>query len=411
MFNLFKKASQLCKYLLVLFLAAITMTPGLVSASEQVEAEFEGDLAQQIQDFSQKLRPVVSEEVEENALYSPLSYYLALLTLEPGLTGSEKEQLSEVLIPEGMDRDAYVASMASFIKEATEGDEPIFNTKTYLLGREDLEWNSTYLEDTKDLATEASSVDFKDASTYESLNEDIAELTEGLIDPYYSEERIAEMTSNDYLQLVMMNLLYFKSNWINEFNEELNTDETYYGRDDETVVSMMHQEERIPYLEGDGFQAILLPYRNQADLLIVIPDEATDDESMWEAYQSVLEQEEEINNKTIALTLPKFESSGSFDLTNSLDAFDLSNFKGDLGETDFFTTQEETALSQILQRVELVLDEEGTSAAAVTEINIETTMAPIEEEPIELKVDRPFAYGIIYKDIPLFEGLIHNISE
>ena len=281
----------------------------------------------------------------------------------------------------------------------------------YLLGREDLKWNSTYLEDTEELATEASRVDFQDSSTYESLNEDIAELTEGLIDPYYSEARIAEMTSNDYLQIVMMNLLYFKSNWLNVFNEEFNTDETFYGRDDETVVPMMHQEERIPYLEGDGFQAILLPYRNQADLLIVIPDEANDDESMWEAYQSVLEQEEEINNKTIALTLPKFESSGSFDLTNSLDAFDLSNFKEDLGETDFFTTQEETALSQILQRVELVLDEEGTSAAAVTEINIETTMAPVEEEPIELKVDRPFAYGIIYKDIPLFEGLIHNISE
>ena len=174
---------------------------------------------------------------------------------------------------------------------------------------------------------------------------------------------------------------------------------------------MMHLEENIPYLEGDGFQAILLPYRNQADLLIVIPDEATDDESMWEAYQSILEQEEEINNKRIALTLPKFESSGSFDLTNSLDAFDLSNFKEDMGDTEFLTTQEETALSQILQRVELVLDEEGTSAAAVTEINIETTMAPIEEEPIELIVDRPFAYGIIYKDIPLFEGLIHNIPE
>ena len=327
MFNLLKRVSQLCKYLLVVILAVSTMTPGLVSASEQVEGDFEGNLARQIQDFSQELRPLVSEEVEENALYSPLSYYLALLTLEPGLTGSEKERLSEVLIPEGMDRDEYVASMASFIKEATEGDEPIFDTKTYLLGREDLKWNSTYLEDTKDLATEASRVDFQDSSTYESLNEDIAELTEGLIDPYYSEARIAEMTSNDYLQIVMMNLLYFKSNWLNVFNEELNTDETFYGRDDETVVPMMHLEESIPYLEGDGFQAILFPYRNQANLLIVIPDEAADDESMWEAYQSVLEQEEEINNKTIALTLPKFESSGSFDLTNSLDAFDLSNFK------------------------------------------------------------------------------------
>ncbi|MGO3212638.1 MAG: serpin family protein, partial [Ruoffia tabacinasalis] len=197
MFNLLKRVSQLCKYLLVVILAVSTMTPGLVSASEQVEGDFEGNLAQQIQDFSQELRPLVSEEVEENALYSPLSYYLALLTLEPGLTGSEKERLSEVLIPEGMDRDEYVASMASFIKEATEGDEPIFDTKTYLLGREDLKWNSTYLEDTKDLATEASRVDFQDSSTYESLNEDIAELTEGLIDPYYSEARIAEMTSND----------------------------------------------------------------------------------------------------------------------------------------------------------------------------------------------------------------------
>ena len=158
---------------------------------------FEEDLAQQIQDFAQELRPVLSEEVKENTLYSPLSYYLALLTLEPGLTGTEKKQLTEVLIPEGMDREVYFASMTSFLSEATEGEKPLFDTKTYLLGREDLKWNTTYLEDTKDLATEASRVDFQDSSTYESLNEDIAELTEGLIDPYYSEARIAEMTAND----------------------------------------------------------------------------------------------------------------------------------------------------------------------------------------------------------------------
>lgn len=101
MFKLFKKTSQLCKFLIVLTFAVSTLMPGLVSASEADAMEFEGNLARQIQDFAQELRPVLSEEVEENALYSPLSYYFALLTLESGLTGTEKEQLTEVLIPEG----------------------------------------------------------------------------------------------------------------------------------------------------------------------------------------------------------------------------------------------------------------------------------------------------------------------
>lgn len=409
MLSLLRNLYYPLKRYVVLMVILTSLTPSLVAAADDVD--FEGELAQQVQSFAEQIRPLSANKDEGNSLYSPLSYYLALVALEPGLKESERDLLDDVIISDNMDRETYFENMALFLKEAKNNDNPIFNTETYLLGRDDLEWNPTYLEAVNELATNPMNVDFQDSSTYKLMNEDIAEFTEGLIDPYYTEERIAEMTENKYMQLVIMNLFYFRSNWRSEFNEEKNTEELFFGRDEETTVPMMHKETQFAYLEGEGFKAIKLPYQNRASLLVVIPTEAANDEDMWSAYQTALDQEEDFESRLINLSLPKWKSSGSLDLTDSLDLFGLETFKKDLGQTNFFTAQESTAISQILQRVEFVLDEEGTQAAAVTEIDIETTAAPIEEEPVELIVDQPFIYGIVYEEIPLFEGIINNIAE
>ena len=47
-------------------------------------------------------------------------------------------------------------------------------------------------------------------------------------------------------------------------------------------------------------------------------------------------------------------------------------------------------LAQVVQQVRLILDEEGTVAAALTEGGVEVMAAPEPDEPVEFTVDHPY---------------------
>ena len=50
----------------------------------------------------------------------------------------------------------------------------------------------------------------------------------------------------------------------------------------------------------------------------------------------------------------------------------------------------ELTLAQVVQQVRLILDEEGTVAAALTEGGVEAMAAPEPGKPVELTVDHPY---------------------
>jgi serpin B len=71
-------------------------------------------------------------------------------------------------------------------------------------------------------------------------------------------------------------------------------------------------------------------------------------------------------------------------------------------------------ISKIFQNARIIVDEEGTEAAAVTAIEMEATSArPEPDEPIVFKCDRPFV--LVIKDsvtgANLFMGIVNDPSE
>ncbi|MBQ5851791.1 MAG: serine proteinase inhibitor, partial [Lachnospiraceae bacterium] len=62
----------------------------------------------------------------------------------------------------------------------------------------------------------------------------------------------------------------------------------------------------------------------------------------------------------------------------------------------------------VRQKSKIIVDEEGTEAAAVTEVIMTEGCALIEDKPIEVRFDRPFLYMIMDmdKNIPLFIGIL-----
>ncbi len=130
-------------------------------------------------------------------------------------------------------------------------------------------------------------------------------------------------------------------------------------------------------------------------------------------------QTELVNTK-----LPKFEISFDKVLNESLmnmglmDAFDTK--KADFGgigasgltDTDNKNTENDFNLyiDLVRQKAKIIVDEEGTEAAAVTAVIMECGAALPEQEPKEVYFDSPFVYMIMNMDgeVPLFIGILDN---
>jgi serpin B len=150
----------------------------------------------------------------------------------------------------------------------------------------------------------------------------------------------------------------------------------------------------LPYYQGDGFQAVALPYiGGEVSMLVLIPDEGTFKE-FEESFTSE-ELETVINEMAyspVLLKFPKFEFESEFSLAKTLAAMGMpeafsgaADFSGMTGDKDLF-------ISDIFHKAYIGVDEEGTEAAAATAVIMKLTAAPAD--PIRLTVDRPFLFLI-----------------
>ena len=105
----------------------------------------------------------------------------------------------------------------------------------------------------------------------------------------------------------------------------------------------------------------------------------------------------------VALKLPKLDlASGVMDLLPVLTAMGV-----DLGSLDHIA--EGIDATQAAQQVRLIVDEEGTVAAALTEIGIEAS-AVDESDAVEFTVDHPYVLRIVdlASGVAIIEAAILN---
>ena len=124
------------------------------------------------------------------------------------------------------------------------------------------------------------------------------------------------------------------------------------------------------------------------------------------------------NDIRINLALPKFTVEFDRNLNESLQsmgikmAFDdvLADFSG-IGKTD---NGNNIYISLVRQKAKVIVDEEGTEAAAVTEVAMFECTSAVIDMPKTVEFDRPFVYMIMDNEtqIPVFMGIMDNpISE
>jgi len=252
--------------------------------------------------------------------------------------------------------------------------------------------------------TEVNRTDLSNAKT--ALNAWAALHTGGLI-----KESGIDVTLDT--RLVVQNALLFAARWAKHFNAAATAERQPFTRADGSTshADLMSRTGHFTFVIGPGWRALRLPYvegpggsnkttagSSTLAMDIILPDDIGSPTDLppttWsEATQLLTAQAHQTAGTTgtattVRLRLPRLNlSSKPTDLTDMIKSLGVR-----LGFQDHIAP--DLLVDQVVQQVRLIVAEEGTVAAALTEIT-GFGAPPRLEEPIDFTVDRPYVLRIV----------------
>jgi serpin B len=173
---------------------------------------------------------------------------------------------------------------------------------------------------------------------------------------------------------------------------------------------MMHQSDRFSYVDGDDYTAIEMLYDiYNMSMVIIMPDEGTftdfENSLTSELVNSIIGS---MTSGQVNLSMPKFEFESDFSLNDALKAMGMTDAFSDIADLSGITDKVDLAISDVIHKAFVSVDEEGTEAAAATAVIITQTSMPTEIG--DVNIDHSFIFLI--RDIEtgsiLFIGRVIN---
>jgi serpin B len=191
---------------------------------------------------------------------------------------------------------------------------------------------------------------------------------------------------------VLVNAVYFHAGWQFPFEAAETLSATFHGAAGDAQVDLMKSDHLIGYAEGDGWQAVDIPYAgSQLSMTAILPADI-------KAFEAKLSGDQlvgvvgALHPADVNLSIPKFTIAGaSFSLKTALQARGMTNAFGDGADFSGITTAQPVQLADVYHQAFVAVDEKGTEAAAATAGFGEFTSATT---PATIVLDRPFVFFI-----------------
>lgn len=349
--------------------------------------------------FARDTTAVLSRKFGENDCYCPLSLYYALALAGQGAAGETQEEFLSLL---GASDLSWLADQCGLFysdlyEDSDRGSRTLANS-LWLDGR--CEFRDDYLSTAENkLFSSLFRADFTDPKTGGEMTKWISENTKGLLKPEfkYGEDY------TDATMLALINTVYLKSRWSDEFMKENNETGDFTKADgSKTTVEYMRQSDKFgTAYAGEGFIRASRRLTVGGSMVFILPDEGVDpwellsDPEKFEEMFYPLEEGESTECE-LHWRVPKFSIDSRFDLEDTFQELGLvtaadpmrADFSGMTGDMPLY-------LASAQQGVRAVIDEEGVEAAAYTELMMEAGAAMPEERPVvEMNLNRPFLFAI-----------------
>ena len=315
---------------------------------------------------------------EGNWAVSPYSIRLCLAMLANGAKGETQQELLNALSID--DLDAFNQSVKELL-ETYDSYARIMSLETansLWLNQSQLGGEGEFLPDYvrgMDEFFRAAVEEVTNADSVERVNAWVSEKTHGKIPTILTEDNREFVTA-------LVNAVYFKAAWENEFNEE-RTDKADFTNADGTTgtVDMMHQTDGFGYYATPGIEALEMPYKNYA-----VDNEVGDN---WEYFRdadfsmylvkadNTLDVQNFLDNAEftygdVNVSVPKFKVEYSAALDEALQALGVRTVY-DPENADLTAMLDPSSLpgqqhflDTVLHKTYIAVDEKGTEAAAVT---------------------------------------------
>lgn len=345
-------------------------------------------------EFSSRLYDKLASTKAGNLFLSPFSIQVALAMCAVGARGETRRVMADLIAaPENIDEQNR--QYAELLKTVNgDGDRPFqLSTANALWGQQGFRFKPEFQEAIADYYDGAMHiVNFRSQpdEAVKTINAWVSDRTNEKIKDLVKRELIVRDTS-----LILTNAIYFKGEWDGRFNKANTTDEDWHSEGGVRKTPTMHQQRRYLYYEGNDFQALDLPYKGeQLSMLVVLPtkkDGLDVLESKWTAKGTYRLVTSRLRNESVILSLPRFKSESEFELKPVL--CDMGAELAFSGEADFSgICQEPLAISEVVHKAFVEVNEEGTEAAAATAVFI--TKGPRPSAPQVFKADHPFMFFI-----------------
>ena len=367
--------------------------------------EFDG-----VQKFSKNL--FAESMGETNPVLSPVSAYLALSLAGTGAKGETAKEFEAVL---GGNLQAVAERLMDTLPTDTEGSQVLLSNSAWVDDRMNCE-ESWLAVAANSYSAQVYQTRLSSADAMNGINGWVEDHTKGMIKDFLAEPL------DDDARLGLFNTVYFKGKWNYGFSAGSTHDQifTKAGGEEIMVPMMTQKKDDLSYVTGEDCDGIVLPYQDTNLVFVALkPTKGQDVRRMCESLtmEKIGSMVDGAQPQYVSLLLPKFRVTFDRKLNEDMikmgldSAFDeyLADFTG-LGLTD---QMEPLYIDIVRQKAVFIMDEEGTEAAAVTEVGMARVTSVMQERtPLQVHFDEPFLYMILdpETDVPLFMGIMDDPS-
>lgn len=315
-----------------------------------------------------------------------------------GARGNTQEQMGRTLrfsLPQEKLHPAF-AEIQSKLNKLGESGKIKLNVANSLWPQQDHRFLDEYLSLVKKYyGVSITPVDYKKAAAKacEMINKWVEEKTESKITNIIQPGALDSLT-----RLVLVNAIYFKGKWANQFKSSETRNEPFFISAETSVQApLMRQTGKFKYAELDSLQILELPYLgNDLSMLILLFRERNGPDQLERSLslENFIPWRGALKEQEVQVFLPKFKTTTRFSLGGTLaamgmvDAFDRTkaNFSGMDGKPNWLY------IGAVLHKAYVDVNEEGAEAAAATSVGM--IGKGVSKPPPVFRADHSFLFLI-----------------
>jgi serpin B len=348
----------------------------------------------------------------ENIFFSPYSISTALaMTYEGARSQTAREIQSVFHIPQ--DNAVRRSSIAAIYNRLNKKDaKHTLRTANALWAQKDYPFLKEYLNTIeKYYAGHATNVDFakKTEQARRTINAWVEERTENKIRDLFPKGSLTDLT-----RLVLTNTIYFKGNWLKQFDKKETREEEFRaGPGRNALVPMMRRTDEkaeFNYAETEELKILEMLYDGKELSMLLLLPKSDNLESLEKSLtlENLNQWKKELKMQRVNVYMPRFTFNSKYFLNENLKEMGMpSAFSPNAADFSGLDGTKELYIQTVVHQAFVDVNEEGTEAAAATGIGVGIVMLP---QIPEFRADRPFIFLIQEKETGniLFLGRVIN---